>query len=396
MDKTTAGRIIKNTVIFSGLKKEPLIEALGKLMTMPIEQKDEAYALCCDIARELYPHGTCLTDRVFEMISLNDNFYIKNVAKGQAMSTAVVQQAETELEALSLAASCSSEYLAQVFGLPSSLPRWTGEKRDFVSAYADRCARAGTEGWGAFARFGVFTVTEGGELSPVRNPDPQRLSELFGYEKERQRVLINTQALLEGKPAGNVLLYGDAGTGKSSTVKAIANELKDRGLRLIQAERSRLHHIPALLDTLADNPLKFIIFIDDLSFESNDRDFTALKTVLEGSVAARAKNTVIYATSNRRHLIRESLEARQGDEVHLRDTLEESASLAARFGLVVTFSRPDREEYRELVLSLAGEYGLKFEETALITEAEAWAIRAGGRSPRTAKQFVEYKVTTAP
>lgn len=394
MDRTVVGRIIKNAVVFSELRKQPVIKCLAELMTLPLQDKEGAYALCCDIARELYPDNLCLTDKVFELISVDDNLYIRNAAKGDKLPNIVTEQANVELEALAQAAACSSEYISRLFGLPSPVPRWEAEKRNFAAEYAAHCEHARVTGWGEFARFGVFTLTESGELVPVRNPDPQRLSGLFGYERERNLVLRNTRAFLDGKPVSNMLLYGDAGTGKSSTVKAVANELRDRGLRLIQVQKSNLHHIPTLLDSLSDNPLKFIIFIDDLSFESNDRDFTSLKTILEGSVTAKAPNTVIYATSNRRHLIRESMEARRGDEVHLRDTLEESASLAARFGLVVTFTRPDRDEYRELVLGLAKDYGLKYpQEEALITEAEAWAIRAGGRTPRAAKQFVEFKMS---
>lgn len=394
MDRTVVGRIIKNAVVFSGLRKQPVIRDLAELMTLPLQDKETAYALCCNIARELYPDNLCLTDKVFELISVDDNLYIRNAAKGDKLPNIVTEQANMELAALAQAASLSSEYISRFFCLSYPVPRWEAEKRDFAAEYAAYCERAHITGWGEFARFGVFTLTESGGLTPVRNPDPQRLSNLFGYERERSLVLRNTRALLDGKPVSNILLYGDAGTGKSSTVKAVANELRGSGLRLIQAQKAHLHHIPALLDSLADNPLKFIIFIDDLSFESNDRDFTALKTILEGSVAAKAPNTAIYATSNRRHLIRESMEARRGDEVHLRDTLEESASLAARFGLVVTFTRPDRDDYRELVLGLAKAYGLKYpQEEALITEAEAWAIRAGGRTPRAAKQFVEYKMS---
>ncbi|MEG2038838.1 MAG: DUF815 domain-containing protein, partial [Oscillospiraceae bacterium] len=136
----------------------------------------------------------------------------------------------------------------------------------------------------------------------VKNPDPQRLSSLTGYQEQRKKVLTNTLALLDGLEANNILLYGDAGTGKSSTVKAIVNECHAQGLRLIELKKNQLYHIPELLDTLAQNPLKFILFIDDLSFSSNDNDFTALKAILEGSVAARQGNIVVYATSNRRHL----------------------------------------------------------------------------------------------
>jgi predicted AAA+ superfamily ATPase len=172
----------------------------------------------------------------------------------------------------------------------------------------------------------------------------------------------------------------------------ILNEYFEKGLRLIQIEKSLLHTIPALLDDLAENPLKFILFIDDLSFVSNDKDFTALKTVLEGSVAARSDNVVVYATSNRRHLVNETFGSRQGDEIHLNDTLEEVSSLSARFGIVITFGKPDRDLFVTLVMQLAEHYGLSMPKNDLIKGAEAYAIRSGGRSPRVARQYVEYKI----
>ncbi|MDD2295031.1 MAG: DUF815 domain-containing protein, partial [Eubacteriales bacterium] len=174
--------------------------------------------------------------------------------------------------------------------------------------------------------------------------------------------------------------------------KAVANAYFDRGLRLIQIEKNLLQTIPPLLDELAESPLKFILFIDDLSFASNDSHFTALKTVLEGSVAARSRNVVVYATSNRRHLISETFGDRRGDDIHLNDTLEEIASLSARFGMVITFGKPGRDLFTTLVLRLAEHSGLDLPEDVLIREAEAYAIRSGGRTPRAARQFVEFKI----
>ena len=161
----------------------------------------------------------------------------------------------------------------------------------------------GKKGYGMFAKHHVFTV-ENGQLVPVKYPDPQKLSELPGYEQEREKVIANTRALLTGMPANNVLLYGDAGTGKSSTVKAICNEFAAEGLRLVEVKKNQLYQIPDLMDKLAANPLKFILFIDDLSFTANDDNFAALKAILEGSVGGRARNIAVYATSNRRHLIK--------------------------------------------------------------------------------------------
>lgn len=392
MDRMLLAESLKNLVIFKNLRSEELISALAELLSC--KDKSEGFSAACALARALYPHGDDLTSAVLELACLDENDYIKALAAGNEISPSISQWAIRELYALSEAAAFSSQTAALELEISSPIPAWSAEERDFAEAYHSRVRDAGSRGYGIFAKNTVFTVSEQGVLTPVKNPDPQRLSELYGYERERESVLKNTEALLSGLPANNVLLYGDAGTGKSSTVKAIANEYAPRGLRLIQVEKSLLHHIPALLDTLADSPLKFIVYIDDLSFTSADRDFTALKTILEGSVAARAQNTAVYATSNRRHLVRETSEERQGSEIHLGDTLQESASLSARFGVVVTYVRPEREEYLSLVKSIAQQWRLSVPEQELCIEAESYAIRAGGRSPRVAKQYVEYKMAT--
>ena len=186
-----------------------------------------------------------------------------------------------------------------------------------------------------------------------------------------------------------MLLYGDAGTGKSSTIKALANEYRDAGLRLVEVRRNQLFFIPNLLEQLASLPLKFIIFIDDLSFSSNDDNFASLKAILEGSVSRQASNTIIAATSNRRHLVKESVSDRFQDDLHESDTRQELLSLSARFGLVVTFQKPDKNRYLYIVKALANEYGLSVDPEELAEKAEAFALRAGGRTPRVARQFIE-------
>ena len=268
------------------------------------------------------------------------------------------------------------------------LPRWETAQLDLPAAYAQRMSEVGRKGYGMFAKHHVFTV-ENGQLVPVKYPDPQRLSELPGYEKEREKVIANTKALLAGMPANNVLLYGDAGTGKSSSVKAIANEFAPDGLRLVEVKKNQLYQIPDLMDRLAANPLKFILFIDDLSFTANDDNFAALKAILEGSVGGRAKNIAVYATSNRRHLIKETLTDRTGDDIHEADTRQELMSLSARFGLTVTFQRPEKARFETILAELAKQHGIDMPMDQLLVKAEAFAIRAGGRSPRVAKQFIE-------
>ena len=265
---------------------------------------------------------------------------------------------------------------------------WNVSDRDIAADYAARLREVGSKGYGIFARYHMFTV-ENGALVPVKHPDPQQLEELPGYEQERQKVIANTQALLDGKPANNVLLYGDAGTGKSSAIKAIGNNFADQGLRLVEVKKNQLYQIPDLMDSLAANPLKFILFIDDLSFTANDDNFAALKAILEGSVGGRAQNIAVYATSNRRHLIKETLTDRTGDDIHESDTRQELMSLSARFGLTITFASPDRDLYLYIVGQLAKQYGLDMDERELNVRSEAFAIRMGGRSARVAKQFVE-------
>ena len=239
-----------------------------------------------------------------------------------------------------------------------------------------------------YAQYHTFLFRHG-TIQPVKHPDTQTLEDLTGYERERNQVLRNTQVFLEGGTASNVLLYGDAGTGKSTTVKAIANSLRKQGLRLLEVKKNELYELPDILDELSGNPLKFIIFIDDLSFSSNDDNFAALKAILEGGVASCGKNVLIYATSNRRHLVKETMTERQGDELYLNDTLQETMSLAARFGLTITFQKPGKDDYLSIVKHLAKQYGVSMDEEELCIKAEAFAIRCNGRSPRTAKHFIE-------
>ena len=282
----------------------------------------------------------------------------------------------------------SEEMLAGLPGAVQCLPQWETANLDFAAAYRQRMNDVSHKGYGIFARYHVFTL-EDGHLTPVKYPDPQRLDQLPGYEREREKVIANTKALLAGQPANNVLLYGDAGTGKSSSIKAIANEFAAEGLRLVEIKKNQLYQLPELMDSLAANPLKFILFIDDLSFTANDDNFAALKAILEGSVGGRSQNLVVYATSNRRHLIKETMSDREGDDIHHGDTMQELMSLSARFGLTVTYSRPDKERFEQIVMDLAAQYGLQMPADRLMMKAEAFAIRSGGRSPRVAKQFVE-------
>jgi len=227
------------------------------------------------------------------------------------------------------------------------------------------------------------------DIYPINNTENVVLDDLVGYEIQKKKLIDNTEAFVEGRPAANTLLCGDAGTGKSSTVKAVANAFFDKGVRLIELRKDQLALLPLVMGKISGNPLKFIIFIDDLSFNQNDDNFSMLKAALEGSASAKAENAVIYATSNRRHIVKESFADREGDDVHINDTLQETLSLSERFGLVVSFSKPSKALYLEIVKQLAEKYGVKTDETQLFIQAEAFALKKGSRSARCAEQFID-------
>ena len=369
-------------VVFRGLlAAEPLAGLRRALSADPGDVGEIAAFEAALLAR-----GSNWTQVLLELVLEHENLCLQ-VAGGGDAGPVLEAALDTELAFLQQLGTAG---LTELFPeAPDFLPRWQlTPDCDYAAAYRSRREQAGQKGYGMFARYHVFTL-ENGRLVPVHCPDPQQLSELPGYEREREKILANTKALLAGKPANNVLLYGDAGTGKSSTVKAIANEFAPEGLRLIEVKKNQLYQIPALMDELAKNPLKFILFIDDLSFASNDDNFAALKAILEGSVGGRSHNVAVYATSNRRHLVKESMSDRSGDDLHAADTRQEMMSLAARFGLTVTFQQPDKDRYDRILLELARQYNVQLPSDQLFIKGAAFALRAGGRSPRVAKQFVE-------
>lgn len=374
--------------IFRKLLQDPVFKRLLRLADAVEQNPEEAVSAYADFAAALFEHTVNWSDYLLKLTLEDENPYCAKRARGEQPDSELQIRLEEELDLLSKLGQMSSEEISREIRFDGPLPRWRTAKYDFYSIYIRRMEEIQVRGYGIFAKYTVFTV-ENGQLCPVKHPDHVRLSQLSGYARERQEVVDNTAALLKGLPVANVLLYGDAGTGKSTTVKAVANEFKNRGLRLIELKKKQLHEIPKLVDQLSQNPLKFILFIDDLSFMKDDDDFAALKAILEGSVSAKTGNLAVYATSNRRHLIKERFSDREGDEIHRNDTMEELSSLSDRFGLTVTFLKPGKDLYLDIVRDLAGQYELKMDTADLEAAAERFALRRGGRSPRTAKQCVE-------
>ena len=384
-------------VVFRALLEDPVVAKLVDL-TDRMAAGASGMGLVCDAAAAfeaaLFEHTPNWSDYLSNAVLESETICVRQAAAGQ-LSPVLQSALDSELAFLQALCGLTLDKLFQTAYSEQSqrpelafLPRWETRELDLAAAYTQRMSEVGKKGYGMFAKHHVFTV-ENGQLVPVKYPDPQKLSELPGYEQEREKVIANTRALLTGMPANNVLLYGDAGTGKSSTVKAICNEFAAEGLRLVEVKKNQLYQIPDLMDKLAANPLKFILFIDDLSFTANDDNFAALKAILEGSVGGRSHNVAVYATSNRRHLVKESMNDRSGDDLHAADTRQELMSLAARFGLTVTFQQPDKDRYDAILLELAKQYGVQMPSDQLFIKGQAFALRAGGRSPRVAKQFVE-------
>ncbi len=247
-------------------------------------------------------------------------------------------------------------------------------------------------GLGIFGKYRALRWQD--RLVGIPTPDRIEIEQLVGYELQKDTLIKNTKALLLGKPALNILLYGGKGTGKSSLIKSLLNYFTDSQLRLIEVSKTDMRDLSLILDLIADLPQKFIIFIDDLSFEADDEAFKALKVVLEGSVTARPANVVVYATSNRRHLVREYFADRprpqDADEIQMWDTVQEKLSFSDRFGITLTFEPADQPKYLEIVHHLANSAQLRIDRDDLEKRALQWATRHNGRSGRTARQFIDY------
>lgn len=347
-----------------------------------------------DFVTELFRTHYDFSDYLLDALAEDENLYVDLRSKGEAVPDVLQTCVEEELKLFQQLSDLTAEdvqkfvHQRDTIRITGYLPPFETTKRDFAKAYEERIAKIRTTGYGMFAHHVMFRL-EGEEIIPITSPDTRVLKDLYGYEHEKEQLYVNTKALLAGKPAANTLLYGAAGTGKSSSVKAVTNELAGEGLRLLELKKNQLHDLPKVMETLRNNPLKFIIFVDDLSFQSNDDNFATLKAILEGSASVKAPNTVIYCTSNRRHLVRESFADREGDDIHRNDTIQETMSLSSRFGLTILYSKPPKPQFLEIVHRLAEAKGIEMDAAELEKQASAFAIRKGGATPRAAEQFTD-------
>ncbi|WP_148325210.1 ATP-binding protein [Paraclostridium bifermentans] len=380
---------IRSFVVFNNVLEDEVMKSFLNMIDIKEKSDIKKVEEYSNFTRKLLEKSENFSDYIWNLIMFDENIYVRKLASKEIISNMLKQCVLHELQTLQEIATITSQDIRNEIEYNGFMAEWsTNIEYDFNEMYEERMEKLFTVGYGIYSNNIMFTYDKG-KVVPVKYPDNIKLSSHIGYERERKRIIDNTYAFIKGKPAANVLLYGDAGTGKSSTVKAIVNEYANEGLRMIEVRKGDLLEIPKLIEELANNPLKFILFIDDLSFAKNNEEIGALKAILEGSVTAKTSNVVIYATSNRRHLVQESFSEREGDDIHRNETIQEQISLSDRFGLSICFSKPGKKEYLDIIHGLLEEYEVKDIENIDML-AEQHAMSRGGRSGRTARQFVEY------
>ncbi len=391
-------RSLRSLTIYRNMLQLPVLRQVERAMDAALEGRSaEAAAAWCEVSYLLLEQGCgSLADYVTAHLREDDSPYAAACARG-TVTAAMKRLAQRDLAILlalveGLVPTWASHWQQEdgaegwPVDLPSELLTCSGitSAEELLASLEDSYR---THGTGLFARYRAFLWQEGA-LYPVEEPDYIPPERLVGYRRQRDQVQENTAALVAGKRVNNVLLYGESGTGKSATVKSMLGVPEFSSLRLVEIDKGDLAGIPQLVRMLAGQPQRFILFIDDLAFDRDDRTYSMLKTILEGGLSQKPANVAIYATSNRRHLVRETFTDRLGDEVDKAETIEEKTSLSERFGLRIPFSSLNQEQYVNLCYRLAEQAGLNIPQEVLRPRAIQFNLRHPGRTPRVAQQFV--------
>ena len=377
--------------VFKSACAAPLLAGYDRLLTTlcsggfaPWEAAGQYAALAAGLMEQGYPSlASYAADQLYYQPSPMSE------AEAQGLRFDKAAAAQADLDALTLALSLPCSLLKEAIGSAgtvAALPEWGAGQ---LPGYEELRRFYRENGSGIFARSRAFRW-EGGALLPIARPDPLKYEDMFGYGWQREEVLRNTRALVKGRRVNNVLLFGDSGTGKSAVVKSMLNVPEFFALRLVEADKHHLRELPALIRLLGESPLKFIIFIDDLSFEDGDAGYSALKNILEGGVEQRPENVAVYVTSNRRQLVKRRFD---DTELDAQETVQEKTSLADRFGIRIPYMALGRPEFLETVAVLAKNAGLDMDRAALDKKAIQWEMEHAARTPRTAMQLVDYLIS---
>ncbi|AEF16468.1 protein of unknown function DUF815 [Thermoanaerobacterium xylanolyticum LX-11] len=400
---------LKNIIIYKKVMKDATVDKAIKILNLLVSEKiDEGkvYELYSDLFSDLSNYAVennvyseIWESKIDELARVDENIFSMLAEKFEQglIDETLKMAAKRELEYLKKLsevdfADCLRECLKfNAISWEHLITLSEGDKQYLLDCdNADDIVKYyGENGCGIYGVYRAFRWLDG-KIVGVENPDPVEFEDLVGYENEHRIVIDNTDRFLRGLPASNILLYGDRGTGKSSTVKAVLNMYYKRGLRLIEVNRQDLLDLNKIISVISKRGLRFILFLDDLSFEENETEYKILKSTLEGGIEKLPTNVLIYATSNRRHMIKEYLTDNVQSEIHSLDTKQEKLSLADRFGITVTFQSPGKEEYLKIVEFLAQKYHIDLDRDTLIRESMRWSSWHNGMSPRTARQFIDH------
>lgn len=376
--------LVDNTFIAYGINEHSLLKCIRKIYSDNFNDAVDGYLALC---RTLLLSGQTLSEGLHDMLVYSNQEVVEKYIKtNDPMLFKAIEFDVNRIVEISKASSKEiKEYLSNKFNFS------TDELPEFISGdffynaeyFINFCQENGS---GLFAKYKAFIYSEN-TLKPILSPDPIRLSDLKLYEIQRNQIVENTLCFINNKAAVNVLLYGDRGTGKSSTIKALLNEYPT--LRMIQIDKSNISAITEIYEMLRNISLHFILFIDDLSFSEDDEGFFVLKQALDGSLSVKPNNVLIYATTNRRHIIKETSLNRSENYVHKSDAVDDNMSLSERFGLFITFSAPNKDQLLEIALKIAESRHITIDRETFAAGLDRFSIRRGGRSPRIAKQYVD-------
>ena len=408
---------IDDLILYRDLKFEDTIRmfcALDKNST----NISKTISKMLEVAGEYGLHGNLWANILALALAYNENVYSKATEivgeTSGSINTFAIHDFKILRELIQFVPNINGDFLREIYhyegnGRDSKLVNT--RVRDRILRLSKQLIEAGSDnefkdiitefykeyGVGKFGLNKAFRIEEGTDLKtaniiPITRVEHVYLNDIIGYDLQKKKLTDNTESFINGKPANNCLLYGDAGTGKSSSVKAIVNEYYDKGLRIIEIYKHQFRYLSDILEQLKDRNYKFIIYMDDLSFEESELEYKYLKAILEGGFGRRPENVLIYATSNRRHLIRESFrdKTETDEELHTRDTVEEKLSLSARFGEKIYYGSPDKREFNSIVLSLAKKNNIDMDEGEILSKANMWELSHGGMSGRSATQFITY------